>query len=149
MAKGFTFPRGLGELVLGKVLRWENGYNNGVPVDVRKVPHPTIQDLMETHILRTRHTIPFKYNELKWLAGTLKLEDSKTTQTEIFAQAVKKHEDLQAIGRAKIGVEWNHEFALTRDEVSYISLLLQRIRIGRATPSEVKEEKEKIEKADW
>ncbi len=148
MPRKFTWPEPMASYILNRFLSWHNNYESGIPVDPRKVLHPFLgEDGIYTKATRYRHRVQFTYNELKWLVDTLLMEDPKTTQAVIFKQALANHE--AKYGEVNAGKTSYHQLDLTKDEIGYICLLLNCIKLGRKTPSERKEENAALDTSDW
>jgi hypothetical protein len=145
----FTWPRPMADRVYSKVRGWHMVYDNGRPVNPRKMPHPRYgEDAPITVTTRYKHQIPFNLNELQWMAETFTEENPDTSVARIMTLAKDRHlkaQEQQVIG---VGAEWEQEYDLEREEVFYMKRLLERIMLGRPTPMQIKEEKRRIE-SSW
>ena len=150
--KQWTWPAGLGDRVYAMVRSWSNGYNTrGKIFKSRAAASARFgMELPDTEVQVRMHELSFTYPELKWLSNILDTEDNATTQSVVFAKALKIFESKQEAGRAPAGVALPFELAFTEDEVNYIRKLLECIGIRRQpTPSERAQQQEDVKKADW
>lgn len=149
MSREFTWPLPMADSVYRTLHMWLVGYENGDPVNPRRVPHPNKSDEHVVICERYRHKKPFRLNELQWLSDTLNTENDETAPAKIMKKAVELHQNMQDEQKIGFGGEYFHEFDFAREEVQWMYNLLSVIRRGGRTPMQLKDSKKSIEDTKW
>lgn len=150
--KRFTWPFGIGDKVLLRVRKWYQLFDNkevGTPVNPRRIPSPDGDPNKDiTYTNRWRHIIGFTLNELRWLSSTLDAENPDTAVAKAIRKAYQNHTKYVEQNSGFTG-EWEQKYDFTEDEIRYLFKVLNAIKYGRPTPSQLQKQSEDIEQGDW